>query len=175
VYFKRFYAHLQNCEKRLSALSCPSVCLSAWKTRPPLDGFWWNFILEFYSKICQENPIFRKNPTRITGSIHKDLFTFMTISRWILFRMRNISNKPCRENQSTHFMLSNNFAKYVSFMRKCRKIWWSQRGRKWQYGALHAGFSKAYTRASTHQRLFTPTHTHESTPTLLRTHTHINM
>ena len=35
----------------------------------------------------------------------------MTISRWILLRMRNVSNKSCRENQNTHFMFSNFFRK----------------------------------------------------------------
>ena len=34
----------------------------------------------------------------------------MTTSRWILLRMRNISNKSCRENQNTHFMTSNIFS-----------------------------------------------------------------
>ena len=28
----------------------------------------------------------------------------MTISSWVLLRMRNVSNKSCRENQNTHFM-----------------------------------------------------------------------
>jgi hypothetical protein len=46
---------------------------------------------------------------RITGTSHEDGFIFMTISRWILLRMRNVLNKSCRENQNTHFMLSNFF------------------------------------------------------------------
>jgi hypothetical protein len=28
----------------------------------------------------------------------------MIVSRWILLRMRNVSDKICRENQNTHFM-----------------------------------------------------------------------
>jgi hypothetical protein len=32
----------------------------------------------------------------------------MTVSHYILFRMKNILDKSCRENQNTHF-LSNNF------------------------------------------------------------------
>ena len=34
----------------------------------------------------------------------------MTISCWILLRMRNVSNKSCREHKSTHFMFNNFFS-----------------------------------------------------------------
>jgi hypothetical protein len=44
------------------------------------------------------------------GTLHKDLCAFVLISPWILLRMRNISDKSCRENQNVHFMLSNFFA-----------------------------------------------------------------
>jgi len=36
--------------------------------------------------------------------------------------MRNVSDKICRENQSTHFVLCNIFSKTVPFVRKCEKI-----------------------------------------------------
>jgi hypothetical protein len=42
-----------------------------------------------------------------SGTLHEDLCTFMTISRRILLRMRNSSDKSCRENQNTCFMVSN--------------------------------------------------------------------
>ena len=35
---------------------------------------------------------FYKNLTRITGIVHKDLCSFMIMSRWILFRIRNFTN-----------------------------------------------------------------------------------
>jgi hypothetical protein len=35
----------------------------------------------------------------------------MTVSRWILLRMRNVSDKSCRENEITRFALSNFFRK----------------------------------------------------------------
>ena len=41
----------------------------------------------------------------------------MTISRWFILRMRNVSNESCRENQNTHFMFSDLFPKIVLFMR----------------------------------------------------------
>ena len=33
----------------------------------------------------------------------------MVISGWILLRMRNVSDKSCREKQNTHFVFSNCF------------------------------------------------------------------
>jgi superfamily I DNA and RNA helicase len=38
---------------------------------------------------------------RITGNLREDICTFMTISRLILLRMRNIVDKFCRENENT--------------------------------------------------------------------------
>jgi hypothetical protein len=63
----------------------------------------------------------------------------MITSCWILLRMRNVSNKSCRENQNTHFMFDNPFPKIAPFFRQYRKMWWSQRGPRWQFrGASHA-------------------------------------
>jgi hypothetical protein len=64
-----------------------------------VDGFSWNLVFE-YSKTYRENSCFVKNSTRIMGTLHEDVFTFMTISRWILLRKRNVSNKSCRETPS---------------------------------------------------------------------------
>jgi len=46
-----------------------------------------------------------------------DICTFMIISRSVLLKMRNVSDKSCRENQNTHFMF-NNFL----FRKSCR-LW----------------------------------------------------
>ena len=43
------------------------------------------------------------------------------ISRSFLLRMRNISNKRCRENQNTYFHSLIFFSKIMPFMRKCGK------------------------------------------------------
>jgi len=40
----------------------------------------------------------------MTGTLHKDLFTFMMISCRILLRMRDISDECCRENQNTFYV-----------------------------------------------------------------------
>ena len=55
-------------------------------------------------------------PTRITGTLHEDVFTFMAVSRSVLPRMRNVLEKSYRENQNTHIMLNNVFQKIVPFM-----------------------------------------------------------
>ena len=58
---------------------------------------------------------------RIKGAVHEDQYIFLIISRSFLLRMRNVSDKLCRENQNTHFMFSNFF-----FPENCanyRKMW----------------------------------------------------
>ena len=46
--------------------------------------------------------------TRIAGTLHEDQYIFLIISRSVLLRMKNVSNKSCRENQNTH-LTPNNF------------------------------------------------------------------
>jgi hypothetical protein len=54
--------------------------------------------------------------TRITDTLHKDLCTFMIISRALLLRVRNVLDRSRRENHKTHFVcnifLSDNRAMY---------------------------------------------------------------
>ena len=92
--------------------------------------------------------------------------TFMTISRLILLRMRNVSNKSCREHQDTCFI------SYIFFRRWCR-LWDNVE----EYGAerpqmtirrrVACWINKA-TCAQVHSRVCTPTTTHTHT----HTHTH---
>jgi hypothetical protein len=50
------------------------------------------------------------NLTTMTGTLHAaDRYTFLIISRSVLLRMRNVSDKSCRENQNTHFVFGNFF------------------------------------------------------------------
>ena len=44
---------------------------------------------------------FRLKPNNISGTSQKYLCVFMTISRWILLRMRNVSDKICIKNENT--------------------------------------------------------------------------
>jgi len=52
----------------------------------------------------------------MTCTLHEDRYAFLFISRLIFLRMRNISDKSCRENQNTHFMLN-------SFSRESCPLW----------------------------------------------------
>jgi hypothetical protein len=49
------------------------------------------------------------------GTIYEDQYTFLNISRSLLLRMRNASDKSCRGIQNTHFMLNNVFVKNRAF------------------------------------------------------------
>ena len=44
--------------------------------------------------------------TGMKGILHDYLYTFLIISRSVLLRMKNISDKSCRENQNMQFMYS---------------------------------------------------------------------
>ena len=103
----------------------------------PLDGFLWDLIFWYISKILSTGFKFRYNLTRITGTSHEELCTFVIICNWIIFIMRNDSDESCRENQNTHFMFNDFFfPRIVPFMRQCRKILSSRTGHRLQYGAF---------------------------------------
>ena len=39
---------------------------------------------------------------KITGALHENQYTFLIISRSVLFRMRNVSDKSCKKKVKTH-------------------------------------------------------------------------
>ena len=53
------------------------------------------------------------------GTLHEDQYTrtFLIISRSVILRVRNVSDKSCRENQNAHFMFNHFFPKIMPFMR----------------------------------------------------------
>ena len=80
--------------------------------------------------------------TRTKSTLHEDQCIFLTISCPVLLRMRNVSDKSCRENQNTCFIFNNFFLKIVPFMRPCAKILYNRPGHRKQYGSstLHVGY-----------------------------------
>ena len=95
---------MQNCEKRILASSCLSVRSSVrphGTTQLPLDGFSRNLMI--FRKLSRQFK-FHSNQTKTTCTLHKDQYTFSITSRTFLLRMRNVSDKRCRENQNTHFV-----------------------------------------------------------------------
>jgi len=77
------------------------------------------------------------------------------ISHWIILRMKNVSDKSCRENQNTLMFNKVLFWKSCQFMRLCGWLWYSQSGDKWHCNAaqkrcsLHARMTKARIQAHT--------------------------
>jgi len=77
--------------------------------------------------------------TRITGTWHEDLCTFIIISRWILLRMRNILCRCHGEDQNRHFIFCNLFCrKSCRLWDNVEKLWYSQSGHRLQYNTAHA-------------------------------------
>jgi hypothetical protein len=62
--------------------------------------------LSFFRKSVKEIQVSSKSD-KITGILYEDVSIFVTTYRWILYIIRNISDKSCRENQNTHFMSHN--------------------------------------------------------------------
>jgi hypothetical protein len=83
---------------------CVRLSVRMEKTRLPQDGFSWNLIFEYFSEICRKYSSFLK----IWQEQHEDLCKCF-MSRWIILRMRNVSDGSCREKQNAHF-LSNQFS-----------------------------------------------------------------
>ena len=77
--------------------------------------------LRITSVLSVKKKKFRYNRTRITGTLNADLLTFFVISRPFLLRMRNVSEKSCRENQNTHFVFSNVF--FFETRAICEIVW----------------------------------------------------
>jgi hypothetical protein len=93
----------------------PSLCPSARKTLLPLKGLRPNLVWGFFGKSVKKIKC-HSNITRITGTLHTDVITFMTISRWIPLRMRNVLDKIFRGHKNV-YVFSNSVSKIMPFMR----------------------------------------------------------
>ena len=58
-----------------------SVCPSAWKPLPSLDGYSWNLIFQYFSKICRKKILFSLEFDENYGYVNEELCALMTISR----------------------------------------------------------------------------------------------
>jgi len=99
-----------------------SVRPSAWNNSAPTGRIFIKFDIRGFFENLLRNFKFHENRKRVKGTLHEDRYTFLIISRSLLLRMRNVSDKSCRENQNTNFVFSNGFSKIAPFMRKCGKI-----------------------------------------------------
>jgi hypothetical protein len=124
-----FKERSQKCEKRLLASLCLSLRPSV---RPheitllPLYVFQLNLMFEIFFENLSRKFRLHSDPTRITGTLHEDVSTFLTIFRWILLRMRNVLDKNCRENQNTGFMFNNVFRISCPLWDNVEKYCWAR-------------------------------------------------
>ena len=80
------------------------------------------------------------------GTLHEDVSTFLTISRYILLKMRIVLDKSCREIKNTHFVFNNVFVKITPFMRTLKNVETEGPQMMLQYGtcALCAGLARLH-------------------------------
>ena len=100
-----------------------------------------------------------KNVTKIMGTLHEAQCIFDIITRSLLLRMRNVSDKRFRGRQNTHFMSHDFF-----FRKSCRL---------WDNVAKYCTAGEAIVENTAHAKwmLDTKDYTHKQTNT--HTHTHV--
>ena len=103
-------------EQQLLASSCLSVplCVRIEQLGSHCTDFHEIWYLSIFLKSVQKIQV-SLNWTRITGTLHEDQYTFMIISRSILLRIRKFSDKSCRDNRNTLFL--------IPFLRKSCRLW----------------------------------------------------
>jgi hypothetical protein len=89
----------------------------------------------------------------------------MTISRWILLKMKNASYKSCTENQNTHFTFSTFSENRIVYEIMSKNLVQPEKPQATWCMRVACSISKA-TRAKAHARAHAPT------PTATHTHTH---
>jgi hypothetical protein len=112
-------------------LICLSFRQSAWNNWAPTERTITKFDIWVLLKKMSRKFKFHWNLTRIKGTLHEDQYTFLIISRSILLRRRNVSDKSFRENQNTYFVF-NNFFLFFFQNRSVSEIMWKivvERGR----------------------------------------------
>ena len=99
----------------------------------------------------------------------------MTISLWILLRMRNVSNNICRENQNTHFTFRNFFLKSYNLWDNVEKRGGVREAANNTAHALCMLDKQDYSPAPVYPHSHPPTRTHAKrhlhSPARARTHT----
>jgi hypothetical protein len=104
------YSLSHNYEKYLLDSSYLYACLFV--RMEQLDSHWTDFCEIWYSSIfwnsVEKIQISLKSVKSVKRLIYmKNLCPFVLVSRWILLRFRNCSDKSCRENQIIHVIFSN--------------------------------------------------------------------
>ena len=82
---------------------------SVWDNMAHSQRIFMKFDISVFFENLSRRFKFHFNLTRITATLHEDQYTFLTISRSFLLRMKNVSDRLCRESKHTHFMINNLF------------------------------------------------------------------
>jgi len=112
-----FMGAIAKSRKRISASLCLSVYLPAWKAAVPSTRVFMKPDTRRFFNNRSKAFNFHYSLTGMTSPLNEDLWTFTIICLQFLPRMRNISDKSCRENQISHFMPGCILPKIVHFMR----------------------------------------------------------
>ena len=92
-----------------------------------LGSFWTDFHgiwhLSILRKSVAKLQVLLKSD-KIKVTLREDQYAFLIISRSFFLRMRNISDKCCRENQNTHFAFINLLSYKISrSVAECHAVW----------------------------------------------------
>jgi hypothetical protein len=108
-----------------------SVLPSVYPFYVPKRWILWNFMFQHFSKPVKKIHVWLKsdknNGKGGGGTLCEDLNSCTIIAHWILLRMKNVSQKCCRQNQNTHFMLNSFFRKSCHLWHKAEKYVKNQR------------------------------------------------
>jgi hypothetical protein len=96
---------------------CPSVSMEQFGSH--LTDFHENWYLSIFRKSVQKIQVSLKCD-RITGTLHEDQYGVLVKSLAVLRRMKDVSDKYCRENHNTHCM----FNYFFFFNRTMNEIMW---------------------------------------------------
>jgi hypothetical protein len=77
---------------------CVSVSTSAWNNSAPTGRIFIKFCIWGFSENLSRKFKFLLSLTRITGTLHEYLCTFMIICSWIILILRNVSDKFVEKN-----------------------------------------------------------------------------
>jgi hypothetical protein len=92
-------------------------CLSVWNNSVLTGRIFMTFyIWVVFRKSVEKNIKFCWNLTRITGTLHEYVSTFVVTSGWIVRRIRKCFRHSCRENQNRYFM-------FCKFLQKKRTVY----------------------------------------------------
>ena len=97
-----------------------SVCPSTWNNSAPTGRIAWNFDIGGFLENLSRKSKFHSRLTRIIGTLHEDVSTFMIKSSWIVLKMINVSDKFV-EKIKTYILCSITFFSENRLV--CEKMW----------------------------------------------------